>query len=151
MELLIYQLIRVPVISVRYLCLIKRCSMQFCMVYQTKSNVHLLCPFIHVFIYNSITKCFWQLPNLWQRHLEKPLSLHLISQWSLVLGKFLTNPEQCRFQLVRYSSPSSYQSRMANMTSVAKTNWQFQLTLDTGNSQLMNIDEKRNGTCIFMP
>ena len=38
----------------------KRCSMQFCMVYQIKSNVHLLYSFIHVFIYNSITKCFWQ-------------------------------------------------------------------------------------------
>ena len=24
------------------------------------SNVHLLYSFIHVFIYNSITKCFWQ-------------------------------------------------------------------------------------------
>ena len=38
----------------------KRCSMQFCMVYQIKLNVHLLYSFIHVFIYNSITKCFWQ-------------------------------------------------------------------------------------------
>ena len=47
----------------------KRCSMQFYMVYQIKSNVYLLYSFIHVFIYNSITKCFWQ------RRLEKPLIL----------------------------------------------------------------------------
>ena len=31
--------------------------MQFCMVYQIKSHVHLLYSFIHVFIHNSITKC----------------------------------------------------------------------------------------------
>ena len=30
------------------------------MVYQIKSNVNLLYSFIHVFIYNSIIKCFWQ-------------------------------------------------------------------------------------------
>ena len=40
--------------------------------YQTKSNVHLLYSFIHVFTYNSIPKL---LPNLWQRRLEKPLLL----------------------------------------------------------------------------
>ena len=34
--------------------------MQFCMVYQIKSNVHLLYSFIHVFIHNSITKYYWQ-------------------------------------------------------------------------------------------
>ena len=55
---LIYQLIRAPAISVRYFCLIK--MLQFCVVYQIKSNVHLLYSFIHVFIHNSITKCFWQ-------------------------------------------------------------------------------------------
>ena len=39
----------------------KRCSMQFCMVYQIKSNVHLVYSFIRVFIYNSITKNNWQI------------------------------------------------------------------------------------------
>ena len=39
----------------------KRCFVQFCMVYQIKSKVHLLYSFIPVFsIHNSITKCFWQ-------------------------------------------------------------------------------------------
>ena len=32
--------------------------MQFHMVYEIKSNVHLLYSFIHIFIHNSITKCF---------------------------------------------------------------------------------------------
>ena len=35
-------------------------TIQLCMDYQLKSNVHLLYSFIHVFIHNSITKCFWQ-------------------------------------------------------------------------------------------
>ena len=33
--------------------------MQFCMAYQIKLNVHLLYSFVHVFIHNSITKCFF--------------------------------------------------------------------------------------------
>ena len=59
MKLLIYRLIRVPMISVRYFCLIKDV---LCDVVQftKKSNVHLLCSFIHVFFYNSITKYCWQ-------------------------------------------------------------------------------------------
>ena len=42
MDFLIYQLIRVPVISVRYFCLIKDVLCNFCMVSQIKSNVYLL-------------------------------------------------------------------------------------------------------------
>ena len=61
MEFLIYQLIRLPEISARYFLFGNRCSMQFCTVFQIKSNVHLLYSFIHVFIHNSI-KCFWQRP-----------------------------------------------------------------------------------------
>ena len=57
--------------------------MQFCMVYQVKSNVHLLYSFIYVFIHNSITKCFWQ------RRLEKPL-LYLI-HWCQKFRKYFTD------------------------------------------------------------
>ena len=42
MELLIYRLIRVLVISVRYFLLDKQRSLQFCMIYQKISNAHLL-------------------------------------------------------------------------------------------------------------
>ena len=48
-------------ISVRYFCLIKRFSMQFCKVYQKyQIYMYLLFSFIHVFIHNSITKYYWQ-------------------------------------------------------------------------------------------
>ena len=44
-----------------------RYSVQFCMFYQIKSNVHLLYSFYHkVFLVNV-------LPNLWQKRLEKHL------------------------------------------------------------------------------
>ena len=52
-ELLIYRLIRVPVVSVRYF-------LHDLYSLPKKSNVHLLHSFIHVFIHNSITKYFWQ-------------------------------------------------------------------------------------------
>ena len=48
----------------------KRCSMQFCKVYQIKSNVHLLYSFIHVFFHNSsfakpLAKAFRKTSNIW--------------------------------------------------------------------------------------
>ena len=57
MELLIYRLIRVPVISVTYFA-DKICSLQFCMVYQ-KIQMYIYC--IHLFLY------YWQ-------HFVKPLA-----------------------------------------------------------------------------
>ena len=42
------------------------------------SNVRLLYSFIHVFIYNSITKYYWQnFANPWQRGLEKKVKCYL--------------------------------------------------------------------------
>ena len=59
-ELLIYPLIRVSVISVRYFCLIKDLLCNLYGLPQKKSNVHLLYSFICFFIHNSITKYYWQ-------------------------------------------------------------------------------------------
>ena len=52
-----YRRIKVPVISVRYFCLMKDDLCAFLWVTRKKPNVHLLHSFIHVFIiHNSITK-----------------------------------------------------------------------------------------------
>ena len=64
MEFLIYQLIRVPVISVRYFCLIKDVQCNF--VWFTNK---IQCAFHHKVFLAKV------LPNLWQRHLEKTLLL----------------------------------------------------------------------------
>ena len=73
MEFLIYLLIRVLVISVRYLCLMKNVLCNFVWFTKIKSNVHLLYSFIHVFIHNHKVFLVKVLPNLCQRRLEKPL------------------------------------------------------------------------------
>ena len=58
MELLIYRLIKSTCDFCQVFLLDKRCSMQFCIVYQKISYVHFLYSFIHVFIHNSITKYY---------------------------------------------------------------------------------------------
>ena len=76
MELLIFRLVRVPVICVRYFCLIK--DVLFDIAWLTKKyQMHILC--IHLFMSlfiipsQSIRSIGKILPNLWQRRLEKPL------------------------------------------------------------------------------
>ena len=55
------------------------------MAYQKKSNVYLLYSFIPVFILISSQSIIGEiLPNLWQRHLEKPLLLKKVDVTTLI-------------------------------------------------------------------
>ena len=91
MGLLIYRLIRVPVISVRYLCLIKDVLCDF--VWFTKRYqmyiyyIHLFMSLFIIPLQSMIGKI---LPNLWQRRLEKPL---------LIVTKLLNGVEASHFSL----------------------------------------------------
>ena len=70
--LLIYRLIRVPVISVRYCCLIKDVLCDFVWFTKKVKCIHL---FMSLFIIPSQSIIGKFLPNLWQRSLENPLML----------------------------------------------------------------------------
>ena len=58
MKLLIYSLIKVPVISVRYFSLIKDVLCDF--VWFIKNIKRMFTVFIYSYLYNSITKCYRQ-------------------------------------------------------------------------------------------
>ena len=80
-ELLIYRLIRVSVISVRYFCLIKIfCAI--CMVYHKKNQMYIYCIhlFVSLFIIPSQSIIGKILPNLWERRLEKPLMMAIVNK-----------------------------------------------------------------------
>ena len=80
MELLIYKLIRVCVISVRYFCLINDvlCDfVWFSKIYQM--YIYCIYLFMSLFIIPSQSIIGKILQNLWQRHLEKPLLSPLIA------------------------------------------------------------------------